>query len=245
MAVSEHRPNSPAMPATTNPSTAQTTPVPSPPQHPPSSSAQPQPSDSALQTASSAPQIQGHVAATTPAPPAPASTTRELRPRPAPEAAAGAPATPLDSGNAEAFKRTNASKKSQISRHRTANAKRVTQSIQKGRRTAKISKDQVLKAGTRHGRRGRALSAPVRRGRRDRAASSVPSPHEMVTRSRGSVTRTYQQMEAEAERAIRKASWRRRARRRERERQREERRCGEGSGAKRARVQQVMNPTGN
>lgn len=246
MVASDHRPSSPAVPGATAPSTAQAIPASNPPHHPPPSSAQLQPSNPAQQTATSGPQAQGQVTST-PALPAPASTTRELRPRPVPQVSSGrAPATPFSSGNGAASQRTSASKKGQASKHRTANARRVTNSIpRRSRRLARISQSGVLRAGTSHGRRSGAPSPSVRRRRRDRAAPSEPSQYNMVTRSRGRVTRTYQQMEAEAERAIRRASWRRRARRRERERQREERRSGEGSSAKRARVQQVMNPARN
>ena len=241
MAASEHRPNSPSVPAATTPTTAQGTPFSNPPHHPPSSTAQLQPSNPVQQTATSGPQTQGQVTAT-PAPPASASTTRELRPRPVPQVTSGrAPVTPLSSRSGATSQCRSTSKKSQTSRHRSVNANRSTHSLpRRSRRLARISQNQVLRAGTTHGRRRRsgAPSPSPRRGRRDWAAPRKPSKHGMVTRSRGSVTRTFQQMEAEAERAIRRASRRRRARRRERER----RRFGEG---KRVRVQQVMNPTRN
>lgn len=245
MAVSEHRRSSPAVPATTTPATAQATPVPIPPQHPPSSSAQIQPANVTQQTASSGPQIQGQVTPT-PAPPAPASTTRVLRPRPVPQVTSGrAPTTTVGSGSSTAFQRNTASQRSRTPRQRTANTNRLTNSIpRRSKRLARISQGGALRAGTTHGRRRRsgAPSPEVRRRRRDWAAPGRPSRHGMVTRSRGRVTRTFQQMEAQAERAIRRASRRRRARRRERQRQREVGRFGEG---KRVRVQQVMNPTRN
>ena len=242
MAVSEHQRNSPAVPTATTPSTAQATPVPNPPQHPPSSTAQLQPSNPVQQTTTSAPQTQGQVTAT-PAPPVTASTIRELRPRPVSQVTSGrTPATPNGSGNTAAPQRASASQRSQTSRHRTANTTRVTQSTpRRSRRLARTSQGGVLRAGTSHGRRRRRSGAPspeVRRRRRDWAAPSSPSVHGMVTRSRGRVTRTFQQMEAQAERAIRRANWRRWGTRLERER----RRFGEG---KRVRVQQVMNPTRN
>lgn len=239
MASSEQRPHSSAVSAATTPTAAQATPVANPPLHRPSSSVQLQPASSAQQTANSGAQTQGQATGTL-APPAPASTTRQSRPRPVPQATpGGAPATPDGSGSSAASRRESASRKRQPSRHRTANAKQATKSIPR-RKSARKSSDGDLRAGTSHCRGGGTHSTSVRRRRRDSDAPSTPSS--MVTRSRGSVTRTYQQMEAEAERAIRRASDRRRVRRWEREEEKEERRSGEGGGGKRARVQQVMNP---